>query len=151
PLGGSAGGPEVAMRVARLLEPLYQQDKLWRDLVGVLRAQRKLVAGTEAVELLSRIAAIEEAELAAPRNAFDAWIEVLALDPTHERARVELSRLARPLARWPEATAQAAPAGDVVTRGALLGELAAYYDTELGDSVKAIAAYRRLMETDPSN
>src|SRR6185436_10598054 len=133
PLGGSAGGPEVAMRVARLLEPLYQQDKLWRDLIGVLRAQRRLVTGTEAVELLSRIAAIEEAELAAPRNAFDAWIEVLALDPTHERARVELVRLARNLARWPEATAAletaagAAPAGDAATRGALLGELAAYY------------------------
>jgi len=145
------------MRVARLLEPLYEQDKLWKDLVGVLRVQRKLVAGTEAVELLSRVAAIEEADLSAPRNAFDAWIEVLALDPTHERARVELTRLARSLARWPEATAAleaaatAAPAGDVATRGALLGELATYYDTELGDAGKAITAYRRLMETDPSN
>ncbi|TMQ05936.1 MAG: tetratricopeptide repeat protein, partial [Deltaproteobacteria bacterium] len=153
----SPGPAEVTMRVARLLEPLYEQDKLWRDLVGVLRAQRRLVAGTEAVELLSRIATIEEAELAAPRNAFDAWIEVLALDPTHERARVELARLARQLARWPEATAAleaaaaAAPAGDVATRGALLGELAAYYDADLGDPVKAIAAYRRLLEADPSN
>ena len=74
----------------------------------------------------------------APRNAFDAWIEVLALDPTHERARVELVRLARTLARWPEATAAletaaaAAPAGDAATRGALLGELAGYYDAEAG-------------------
>jgi len=149
--------PDVTLRAARLLEPLYEQDKLWKDLVGVLRAQRKLATGTEAVELLSRIAAIEEAELTAPRNAFDAWIEVLALDPTHERARVELVRLARLLARWPEATvaldaaAQAAPAGDVATRGALLGELATYYDTELGDPVQAIAAYRRLIETDPAN
>jgi tetratricopeptide (TPR) repeat protein len=157
----SAGDPEPArvrtMRIARLLEPLYEQDKLWKDLVGVLRAQRTLVTGTEAVELLSRIAAIEEAELASPRAAFDAWIEVLALDPTHERARVELARLARQLVRWPEATAafeaaaEAAPGGDVVTRGALFGELAAYYDTELGEPVKAIAAYRRLIEADPSN
>jgi tetratricopeptide (TPR) repeat protein len=152
-----AGAADVTMRVARLLEPLYEQDKLWRDLIGVLRAQRRLVAGTEAVELLSRIAAIEEAELTAPRNAFDAWIEVLALDPTHERARVELVRLARNLARWSEATAAleaaaaAAPAGDAATRGALLGELAAYYDAELGDPVKAIATYRRLIEADPSN
>src|SRR5213078_603384 len=36
-------------------------------------------------------------------------------------------------------------------RGALLGELAAYYDADLGDPVKAIAAYRRLLEADPSN
>src|SRR5207249_3171650 len=109
------------------------------------------------VELLSRIATIEEAELSSPRNAFDAWIEVLALDPTHERARIELARLAQQLVRWPEATAaleaaaNAAPSGDVATRGALLGELASYYDVQLGDSAKAIAAYRRLIETDPSN
>jgi tetratricopeptide (TPR) repeat protein len=161
PAGSASDEVRVqTMRVARLLEPLYEQDKLWKDLVGVLRAQRALVgaaAGSEAVELLSRIAAIEEAELAAPRNAFDAWVEVLALDPTHERARVELARLARQLGRWPEATAvleaasEAAPPGDAVTRGALLGELAAYYDTELGDPDKAIAAYRRLLEADPSN
>jgi len=149
--------PEVTMRVARLLEPLYEQDKLWKDLVGVLRAQRTLVTGTEAVELLSRIAAIEEAELAGPRNAFDAWIEVIALDPTHERARLELARLAQALQRWPEATtalenaAAAAPAGDVATRGALLGELATYYDVQLGDAPRAITAYRRLLDTDPTN
>ncbi|MGN6106737.1 MAG: hypothetical protein ACTHU0_16640, partial [Kofleriaceae bacterium] len=149
--------PEVAMRVARLLEPLYEQDKLWKDLVGVLRAQRRLVTGTEAVELLSRIATIEEAELGGARAAFDAWIEVLGLDPTHERARVELTRLARQLDRWPEATAAleqaaaAAPAGDVATRGALLGELAAYYDLQLGDTGHAITAYRRLLDLDGSN
>jgi tetratricopeptide (TPR) repeat protein len=149
--------PEVTMRVARLLEPLYEQDKQWRELVHVLRAQRALVTGTEAVELLSRIATIEETELQQPRYAFDAWIEVLSLDPTHERARVEISRLAQPLQRWPEATTAleaavtAAPAGDIVTRGALLGELAGYYDSQLGDGPRAIAAYRRLLESDPSN
>ena len=149
--------PEVTMRVARLLEPLYEQDKLWKDLVDVLLAQRTLTAGTEAVELLSRVATIEERELKSLRNAFDAWLEVLKLDPTHERARVELSRLAQQLARWPEATAAleaaaaAAPAGDVATRGALLGELATYYDSQLGDAPRAIAAYRRLLEIDPTN
>ncbi|MBA2541128.1 MAG: hypothetical protein H0V17_15920, partial [Deltaproteobacteria bacterium] len=149
--------PEVTLRVARLLEPLYEQDKQWRELVAVLRAQRALATGTEAVELLSRIATIEEAELHQPNNAFDAWVAVLGLDATHERARVEISRLAQPLQRWPEATAaletasNAAPASDVVTRGALLGELAGYYDTQLGDAPRAIAAYRRLLESDPTN
>jgi len=153
----SSPSADVTMRVARLLEPLYHEDKQWKDLVGVLRAQRALVTGTEAVELLSRIATLEEAELADPRVAFDAWIEVLGLDPTHERARGEISRLAQALQRWPEATAaleaasNAAPPGDVTTRGALLGELAAYYDTQLNDAPRAIAAYRRLLETDPTN
>ncbi len=152
-----AAESHLAMRVARLLEPLYEQDKQWRELVHVLRAQRRLVTGSESVELLSRIATIEESELQQAHPAFDAWVEVLSLDPTHERARVEISRLAQPLQRWPEATTAleaavtAAPAGDIVTRGALLGELAGYYDTQLGDGPRAIAAYRRLLESDPSN
>ncbi len=148
---------DVAQRVARILEPLYESEKLWKDLVGVLRVQYEKSSGTESVELLSRIATIEEAELSGAPKAFDAWLAVLQLDPTHERARQELSRLAQSLGRWPEATAaleaaaNAAPEGDVVTRAALLGELAAYYDTQLGDAPRAIESYRRWLEVDPSN
>ncbi|HTR55781.1 MAG TPA: hypothetical protein VMJ10_34125, partial [Kofleriaceae bacterium] len=115
----------VTMRVARLLEPLYEEDKLWKDLVGVLRVQRTTAAGTEAVELLARIARVEEAELGNARQGMDAWLEVLKLDPTHEGARVELARLAQWLQRWPEATAAleaaaaAVPADDTATRAAL--------------------------------
>ncbi|HEX7702422.1 MAG TPA: hypothetical protein VF403_16900, partial [Kofleriaceae bacterium] len=145
------------MRISRVLEPLYEGDKLWKDLVGLLRVQRGLVEGTEAVELLARIAALEEAELNNGREAFDAWLEVLKLEPTDERARVELPRLAQWLSRWPEATAalenavNATPASDIGTRGALLGELATYYDTQLGDAPRAIVAYRRLLDADQSS
>ncbi|NVB83755.1 MAG: tetratricopeptide repeat protein [Kofleriaceae bacterium] len=147
----------VMMRIVRLLEPLYEQDKLWMDLVGLLRAQRPLVTGTEAVELLSRIATIEERELGGAPRAFDAWIEVLRLEPAHERARVEIARLAQFLSRWPEATValeaavNATPDGDAGTRAALLGELATYYDSNAGDTVRAITAYKRLLEADPSS
>jgi len=149
--------PDVRLRIARILEPLYEHDKLWAELVGVLRAQRSLATGTEAVELLSRIATIEETDLGGAGRAFDAWVEVLGLDPTHERARIEITRLAQQLGRWPEATtaletaSTAAPASDVSTRGALLGELATYYDVQLGDAPRAIAAYRRLLELDSTN
>ncbi|HEY1554250.1 MAG TPA: tetratricopeptide repeat protein [Kofleriaceae bacterium] len=146
----------VTIRVARLLEPLYEEDKLWKDLVGVLRVQRAPAVGTEAVELLGRIAQIEEAELGNTRTAMDAWLDVLKLDPAHERARVELARLAQWLQRWPEATAAleaaaaAVPADDHATRAALLVELASYYDTQLGDSERAIASYKKLLELDGS-
>ncbi|MDX2087534.1 MAG: tetratricopeptide repeat protein [Kofleriaceae bacterium] len=149
--------PEQQQRVARLLEPLYEQDKRWAHLVGVLRAQLSRASGTEAIELLSRIAVAEETELGKPAEAFDGWREVLSRDPSHERARTELARLAHALGRWPDATAAleaaavAAPEDDVVTRAALLGELAAYYDTQLGDAPRAIAAYKRWLEVDPSN
>jgi tetratricopeptide (TPR) repeat protein len=153
--GAAPRAEAIAMRVARLLEPLYERDKLWRDLASVLRVQRRLVTGTEAVELLARIATIEETELAGARHAFDAWIEVLRLDPMHERARIELVRLAQWLARWPEATAAleaaAQATSDVASRAALLGELAAYYDAQAADPDRAIATYRQLLAVDPSN
>ncbi|MBA3500964.1 MAG: hypothetical protein H0T65_11350, partial [Deltaproteobacteria bacterium] len=147
----------VRMRVARLLEPIYEHERAWPQLVSVLRAQRTMATGTEAVELVSRIAAIEEAEPNGAPRAFDSWVEVLSLDPTHERARVELSRLAQQLNRWPEATAALetaannAPATDTLTRGALLGELATYYDVQLGDAPRAIASYKRLLDMDTTN
>jgi tetratricopeptide (TPR) repeat protein len=144
----------VKLRVARLLEPLYERERLFKDLVGVLRVQRVLASGTEASLLLARIAMLEETELGSNRNAFDAWLEVLKLEPADERARVELPRLAQWLQRWPEATAaleaavDATPESDVATRAALLGELATYYDNQLGDAPRAIAAYKRLLEAD---
>ncbi len=144
----------VRLRVARMLEPLYERDRLFKDLVGILRIQRGLATGTEASLLLARIAQLEETELGSNRNAFDAWIEVLKLEPADERARVELPRLAQWLQRWPEATAaleaavDATPESDIATRAALLGELATYYDAQLGDAPRAITAYRRLLEAD---
>jgi tetratricopeptide (TPR) repeat protein len=146
----------LTMRVARMLEPLYEHDKLWKELVGLLRVQRALVIGTEAVELLSRVAEVEENELQGASRAFDAWLEVLGLDPAHERARVELARLAQWLQRWPEATtaleraAASVAEGDSATRAALLVELASYYDAQLGDADRAIGAYRKLLDLDPS-
>ena len=147
----------LLMRVARMLEPLYEQDKLWKDLSQLYRVQRAHVTGTEAVELVSRIAIVEESALDNQVTAFEAWIEVLSLDPANERARVELARLAQWLGRWPEATAalekavEALPEADRGNRAALLAELASYYDTQLGDAPRAIAAYRRLLEIDPSS
>jgi tetratricopeptide (TPR) repeat protein len=146
----------VQMRVARLLEPLYEEDRLWKDLAAVLRVQRSLVEGTEAVELLARLAALEETELGSARGAFEAWLEVLRQEPAHERARIELVRLAQWLQRWPDVTAAfetavtALPESHASTRAALLADLATYYDTQVGDTPHAIAAYRRLLEADPT-
>jgi tetratricopeptide (TPR) repeat protein len=147
----------VQLRIARMLEPLYEEDRLWKDLASVLRVQRSLVEGTEAVELLARLAALEETENGNARGAFDAWLEVLRQEPSHERARVELARLAQWLQRWPEVTAafetavNALPETDSATRAALLGELASYYDMQVGDAPHAITAYRRLLEADPTS
>ena len=74
------------------------------------------------------------------------------------RARAGRDLAARQwLQRWPEATAALEsavtriPESDIATRAALLGELATYYDTQLGDTARAITAYQRLLEADPAS
>jgi tetratricopeptide (TPR) repeat protein len=148
--------PALRLRIARMLEPLYLADHLWKDLVLVLGAQRELAVGPgEAVELYARIAAVEEQELATPRAAFDSWTAALLLDPTDLRARQALPRLGAQLDRWPEVTAAwekaaaAVPDHDVATRAALFGELGELYDLHLGDTEHATSAYERLLAADP--
>ncbi len=150
--------PALRLRVARLLEPLYEKDELWKDLVLALRAQHELAAGpAEAVELLARIAAIEEEKLSAARTAFDTWAAALATDPHDERARTALPRLAQWLDRWAdvattwERVAGAVPAHDATLRAELYAELGTFYDVRLGDTERAIAAYRALRDADPTN
>lgn len=145
------------LRVARILEPLYEADGLWRDLCVVLRAQRELASAHEALELLVRVARIEEEQIANERAAFDTYVDAMALAPADERPRRALQRLAPAQSRWTDAAiawedaVAAAPEHDLALRGALLRELAEIYDDRLGDADSAITAYARLLEVDPGN
>ncbi|HKE15362.1 MAG TPA: tetratricopeptide repeat protein [Kofleriaceae bacterium] len=151
------GDPAQRLRTARILEPLYAEDGLWRDLCLALRAQREAASGpAEAAELLARIAAVEEEKLSHERAAFDTWREVLALGPSDERSRQHVIRLAGRLEAWGEALSAlegalaAADAADLGARGALLRDIAGIAEQKLGDRDRASDAYRRLLEIDPS-
>ncbi len=148
--------PTHGLRVANLLEPLYQRDGLWKDLAGVLRRQAASAGGpAEAFELAVRIAGLEEARLEQPRAAFDSWLGAFGLDPTDGRPRAALAGLAATQARWPEVARayEAALGGDLGSgdRAALLAELAELYDTQLDDADGAIRTYRRLVDADPTS
>ncbi len=148
---------ELRLRIARILEPLYEKDGLWRDLCLVLRAQREFVTSPhDAVDLLSRVATIEEEQMSHERGAFDTWIEALTVEPGVEPPRRALIRLASQLDRWPDAAdayekALGEVGGDLTLRSELLIELAEIYDRHLADSEKATDAYRRLLDVDPGN
>ncbi|HEU5061195.1 MAG TPA: tetratricopeptide repeat protein, partial [Kofleriaceae bacterium] len=150
--------PGERLRVARLLEPLYQEDGLWRDLCLVLRAQREFAASREeAAEFHARIAQVEEEKLGHERGAFDTWREVLALLPADERARQHIIRLAAGLGVWDEAVIALEkslgeiPADDVASRTAILRDIANIAEDELRDPSQAQSAYRRLLDADPGN
>ena len=146
------------LRVARLLEPLYQEDGLWRDLCLVLRAQREFAASREeAAELYARVAQVEEEKLGHERGAFDTWREVMALVPADERARQHVIRLAAGLQIWDEAiialekALSEIAADDVASRTAVLRDIANIAEDELRDPSQAQSAYGRLLEADPGN
>lgn len=146
--------PAQRQRVARLLEPLYERDGLWRDLCGVLRAQREAASEpAQAVELLARIALVEETHLESGRQAFDTWVQALLADPSDPRPPAALVRLAGMFERWNDAAAAldraAAASPDPAVAVPLLRQLAEICDVSLGDSPRAIAAYQRLYEVDP--
>ena len=150
--------PDLRLHIARVLEPLYQRDKRWADLCRVLRAQREFaIAGHEAAALLSRVAEVQEGEMAQAESAFDTWVEILGVLPADEEARGSLRRLGQVLARWAqvaqayERAVEEADPTDIALRAELLRELAEIYDLEFEGSERAIDAYRRLLDLDPSN
>lgn len=148
--------PAQRQRVARLLEPLYERDKLWKDLCVVLRAQREAAGEpAAAVELLARIATIEEAHLENGRQAFDTWVTALTADPSDERPRAAILRLAGTYDRWGDAAQAfdkaASSTNDVSVAVPLLRQLAEIADVSLGDNARAVAAYQRLYKIDPAD
>lgn len=149
---------ELRLRIARILEPIYEHDSNWRDLCNVLRAQREFADSShEAAELLGRVAKVHETQLADDPSAFTTWIEAFNVEPSEEEPRESVKRLASLLGKWPDA-AQAfeqsldiIDIGDIVLRGEVLSEIARIYDSHMADTTKAIDAYRRLLELDPGN
>lgn len=90
-------------------------------------------------------------------GAFATWVEILDVLPSDERARLALRRLGAAQARWPEVAAayeralDAVDPTDLLLRAELLAELAEIYDVHFEGNERAISAYRRLLDLDPSN
>jgi tetratricopeptide (TPR) repeat protein len=149
---------DLKLRLARLLRPIYEADSQWRDVVRVLQAEREMAqTPAERVQLLARIAELQEERLADESAAFATWLEALATDAEDRRSRQHLERLARLLDRFGDATVAwetaitRAEVTDLALRAALLAEVARFYDAAMGDLDRATSAYERLIDVDPGN
>jgi len=77
------------------LERLYQQRELWDDLQENLRTQVALSPDDRArAPLLLRLGELQATHLGDPGGALETWREVLAVDPSSERAIVSVRALA---------------------------------------------------------
>ena len=156
-LEGLMKRPEVRLRVARVLQPVFEADQSWPKLALALGAEREALDGPDAVPLLMRLAVVQEEKLGARQLALATWREALRLDPADQNIRGAVERLAVLLGRhgdlaaaWDEAYLASDP-NDLPLRAELLTRSARLYEKELRDLQKAAATWRRLFDLDPTN
>ncbi len=141
--------------VADILEPLYQAAGEGEKLVRVLEIQAARASSPERrIELLHRIAEIQETLLDAPAAAFDALARALAEDPTSIPTREGLERLSRYMEDGAQRLAtvfeqQAERIEEPGVRASLLVQAAAIQEEQLQDLERAIALQRQVAELLP--
>jgi tetratricopeptide (TPR) repeat protein len=149
--------PDQRLRVARILEPLYEAGAAWSRLVAVLEIQREPLQGADAAAMLARIADLQETKLQARAAALATWRQVLAVEPTHADALVEIERLATALERFSELVdvyqelAFSRDTSDISGRADLLSRAARLYGGRLGNRRAAIDAWKLVLNLDVDN
>ena len=147
------GGNLVALRG---LERIYQTTQQWSDLVSVLERQLDVVATErERVEVLLRLAGIQEEHFLKFDIAATRLEQALEISPGEERAYVALERCYRRLKQWLDLIntyeRHISEAASSSTKVELYGLIAAVYAEEVGDVDRAIDAYRNIVDIDDTN
>jgi tetratricopeptide (TPR) repeat protein len=142
-------------RVVEILRPLYERQDDWRLLIKLNEERFGLAQDAhEKVAVLRETARLWETRGNDELRAFEATRAAFELDPEDGETRQELERLTEQLGAWEElATSYEKSVGavnDDVTKRELLGALAKIYDTKIDDPRKALAAYGRLSDLDPT-
>ncbi len=149
--------PAASAAAAAVLESAYEGLRAWERLVSVLRVEVGQAGDAfAAVDLLHRVAQLEEDRLAAPSAAFATISEAVRLDSQSEASLMSLERLALQLGRWSEVTdlydAELSRLGDERERTIELGlRVAQLYEVQLEQAAAAIDRYRRVAELDTDN
>ncbi len=150
-------GDKEPMAAAAVLEPVLTAAQAYDRVVDVLEVQ---LAHAEdpprRVELLHRIADIQEQVLEQPGAALNALARAVPAEALNDHTLTNLERLAESLGQWPLAaqTYDSAVAGLAEQPGdrlELLLRSAAIYEVHLGDAEGAIARYRQALEIDPQS
>jgi tetratricopeptide (TPR) repeat protein len=137
-----------------VLEPIYLQTGESDKLVRVLEVQVEHEEGIQRVELLHRVAELQEVHLGQLRPAFDAYARAVPADSGNPHTLEQLERLAHELDLWGEVTRlydteveklqQDAP--DLLVDMAL--RVARIYAERVGDVENAIRRYQTVLEVD---
>ena len=113
-------GKDEPVLAAAVLEPIYESAGEWDRVIAVYEVmQANSDDAVRTVELLSRIAEIEERRLSHQNAAFDAYGRALRVDPNNQDVLAHLERLAVETGHWAKlATLLASEIEKVDDRGA---------------------------------
>lgn len=138
------------------LERAYTQQEAWTELLNTLEKQLSIVATpAQRIELLERIAPLQETQLGSPADATEAYEQIIELSPGHEAANTALARLYRELHRF-DALAQtfdrhAKGVEDTTRKAELLMQAARVLMADLGSPERAAFVCERVLATVPGH
>jgi tetratricopeptide (TPR) repeat protein len=147
------GGNIVALRG---LERIYESLHDWPDLVQILERQLDVVeTERERVEVLVKLAHIQEEHFLKFENAAQRLEQALEIFPAEERAYIALARCYRRLKQWLDLIStyerHISEAADHSTKVELYALIAQAYSEEVGDIDRAIDAHQNIVDLDDSN
>ncbi len=143
-------------RCATILEPIYQENAEWPELIQSLEVQLEETEPlAERVGLLDRIGTLHIERCTDLKEGFEAFARILREKPDSAFALQRLDNLADADDRW-SALAQlleevTADLDDEQLARDLLSRLAAIYEDQLKQDGQAIEAHRRVLEIDAEN
>ncbi len=150
-------GTGAPLAASAVLEQVYEAAGEAEKLVGALEVQVRHAEDAYAgVELLQRIAMIQEESLGNAEAAFQTYSRAVALDSQNADVLESFERLAMLTEAWQSAAeiydAQLQSAAEEPERQVDLGLRAAQvYEVQLEDVESAIARYRKVLEADETN
>ena len=134
---------------------LYERTGRYLELISMYEQELAQFQGPEhAINALTKMAMLYEDRLGNLEHAIDCLRRILALQPHHLPTIRALGRLFQKARRWQEVIEtnelEASVADDPKLAVALRQRNAEIYEDALKDRGKAVAAYQRLLENDPT-
>ncbi len=160
--------PENPQALENLL-PLYEREKDFEALVDVLERKLNITEATaERIDLLDKLGLIYGVRLGNAEKTVETWKRVLALDPTHRKAQIELKKRFLDERQWDELEWFFRNYGDVAEfvrtletqvktleepadQIAILYKTAKIWREELDQTPRAVRALERVLELDPEH
>jgi tetratricopeptide (TPR) repeat protein len=141
---------------ATALERLFAASERYEELAKIYLVKAKMLESPdEQKDYLFRCAAIYEEILDRATDAVAVYQQVFDVDGEDLRAMDKLIELYLKLGQWEPLLLVYSRKANVVSdpdeKKALLVEVGAVYERELGDSAKAIDTYQRILEIDPDD